>query len=127
VPQPWFFDAVFHDSEQAMAAQAGLANAAGSLSEALALIETDLPVVVEDWTGSARWAFDVEMRSVLEAGHLLLASLVAGVSAIAFHDELARNEVTRRDALRESWRADQAALAAAAAEATAAAEPAGGD
>lgn len=104
---PWFFDDVVHDSDQAADAADGLARAAGSLSDALQLLEHDIPDIVEDWAGPARWTFDADMPGILEAGHQLLATLVSGVSAVAYYDELAANEVTRRQALREQWQADQ--------------------
>jgi uncharacterized protein YukE len=98
--RPWFFEDVVFDGDAADDAVEELALAATSLGDALALVETDVPVVVEDWEGQARAVFDEEMSAVLAAGHQLLALLLAAGSAVVAASEGARDEQRRREWLR---------------------------
>jgi hypothetical protein len=98
--RPWFFEDVVFDRDAADDAVEELALAATSLGDALALVEADVPVVVEDWEGQARAVFDEEMSAVLAAGHQLLALLLAAGSAVVAASEGAWDEQRRRDWLR---------------------------
>lgn len=55
---------------------------AQSLLESVALVETDIPVVTEDWTGRFREVFDVEMLSHDIALRLLADSLFATATLV---------------------------------------------
>jgi hypothetical protein len=107
---PWYFEDVLHDYDTAHELTHTLGYGAIGLAEALAILEADIPVVVEDWEGRARWVFDEEMRATLAAGHQLVAVLqAAGASVMAAH-ESASAESQLRAELREAYRAELAAL-----------------
>lgn len=105
---PWFFEDVLHDDDTAHELTHTLGYGAIGLAEALTILEADMPVVVEDWEGRARWVFDEEMRATLAAGHQLVAVLqAAGASVMAAH-ESASAEAQLRAELREAYRAELA-------------------
>jgi hypothetical protein len=107
--QPWYFEDVKKDHESAHDLEHTLGYGAIGVAEALALLQADIPVVVEDWAGSARWLFDEQMPGILEAGHQLVAVLQATVSAVSAAYENAYAEASLREDLRESYLADAAA------------------
>jgi hypothetical protein len=106
--RPWYFEDVVYDLDSADDAMHELALAATSVGEALALVEADVPVVVEDWEGEARLVFDTEMSGILEVGHQLVAMLVAAGSAVVAASESASAEAGLRVSLREAYEAEQA-------------------
>lgn len=98
--RPWYFDGVVYDRDTAHDAVHGLSYAAIGLGEALALLEADIPVVVEDWTGTARLVFDDHMPGILAAGHQLAAVLLAAGSSVMAAYESAYQESRLRSELR---------------------------
>jgi hypothetical protein len=97
---PWYFEDVVFDRDAADDAVEELALAVTSLGDALALVEADVPVVVEDWDGRARVVFDEEMSAVLATGHQLVALLLAAATAVVAATEGASDEQQRRERLR---------------------------
>lgn len=110
--RPWYFGEVVHDYDTADDVVHGLAYAAIGLGEALALLEADIPVVVEDWEGDARLVFDEQMPGILTAGHQLVAVLLAAGSSVMAAYESAYQESRLREQLRSAHQAEQAAAAA---------------
>ena len=80
--EPWYFDAVATDRRSATDAMHELGFTAIAIGEALALLEADIALVVEDWEGGARRAFDEQMPGVLGAGHQLVAALTTAATAV---------------------------------------------
>lgn len=109
--RPWYFEGVVHDHGSADDLVHQLSYAAIGLGEALALLETDIPTVVEDWHGDARALFDEQMPLILAAGHQLVAILLAGGSSVMATYESARFEAQLRAELRAGYEADQSAPA----------------
>ncbi len=94
--EPWFFERVVQDKGSADDAVHSLSYAAMGLGEALALLEADIPTVVEDGRGKARMVFDEQMPGILTAGHQLVAVLLtAAVSVGAAHESAALEEGLR--------------------------------
>lgn len=100
--EPWYFGEVVSDHDTSHDAMHELSYAAISLQEALTLVETDIPVVVEDWQGKARVAFDDEMPGILEAGHQLASLLLATATAVEAAHESAYEEMQLRRELRDA-------------------------
>jgi len=98
--RPWYVEGVVYDHDTADDAVHGLAHAAIGLSDALALLEADIPVVVEDWEGKARLVFDEQVPGVLEAGHQLVAALLTAGSSVMASYESAYQEAQLREELR---------------------------
>ena len=111
VERPWYFESVVHDHDTADDLTHQLSYGAIGLGEALALLETDIPTVVEDWHGDARALFDEQMPLILAAGHQLVAVLLAGGSSVMAASESARLEAQLRAELRAAYEADQATAA----------------
>jgi uncharacterized protein YukE len=111
--RPWYFDEVVHDDDTAHEVTHTLAFGAIGLAEALAILEADMPVVVEDWEGRARWVFDEEMRGILAAGHQLVAVLQAAAASVTAAQESASQEAQLRAGLREAYWAERAERPAA--------------
>ena len=109
VERPWYFEGVVHDYDTADDLVHGLSYGAIGLGEALALLETDIPSVVEDWHGGARSLFDEQMPGILAAGHQLVAVLLAGGSAVMAAYESAHLEAQLRVDLRTADEADRSA------------------
>lgn len=109
--EPWYFSPVTCDDDTSDQAVHGLSYAAIGLGEALALLEADIPVVVDDWHGTARMVFDDEMPGILEAGHQLVAVLLAAAVSVGAAYESAQAERTLRSSLREAYAVDQARMA----------------
>jgi hypothetical protein len=109
--RPWYFSEVVHDDDTADDVVHGLAYAAIGLGEALALLEADIPVVVEDWEGDARLVFDEQMPRILTAGHQLVAVLLAAGSSVMAAYESAHQESRLREQLRSAYEAEQAVAA----------------
>lgn len=103
--RPWFFEDVVYDAQAADDAMHELALAATSLGDALALVEADGPVVVEDWRGESRHVFDEEIVGLLTAGHQLVALLTAAGAAVVAASESAYDEQRRRLSLRRDHEA----------------------
>jgi hypothetical protein len=106
--RPWYFDEVVHDDDTAHEVTHTLAFGAIGLAEALAILEADMPVVVEDWEGRARWVFDEEMRGILASGHQLVAVLQAAGASVTATQESASREAQLRAELRDAYSAEQA-------------------
>ena len=98
--RPWFYEAVVSDGETADTALHQLAYCAVSLGEALALLEADVPVVVDGWDGLARQAFDQQMPGILAAGHQLISVLLAAGAAVTAAYESSVHEADLRARLR---------------------------
>jgi hypothetical protein len=98
--RPWYFDDIVYDYDTADDTVHGLAYAAIGLAEALALLEADIPVVVDDWAGTARLVFDEQMPAILTAGHQLVAVLSAAGSSVMASYESAYQERQLRSQLR---------------------------
>jgi hypothetical protein len=105
--RPWYFGDVVHDYDTADDVVHGLAYAAIGLDEALALLEADIPVVVEDWEGDARLVFDEQMPGILTAGHQLVAVLLAAGSSVMAAYESAYQESQLREQLQSAYEAEQ--------------------
>ena len=103
---PWYFDAVEIDRRAAHAAMHELGFTAMAVAEALALLEADIPLVVEDWRGGARRTFDEQMPGVLEAGHQLVAVLTTAATAVSAALESGDHERQLRADLRAAHVAD---------------------
>ncbi len=104
--EPWYFDAVATDRRSATDAMHELGFTAIAIGEALALLEADIPLVVEDWEGGARLAFDEQMPGVLGAGHQLVAALTTAATAVTTALESAHHERQLRHDLRAAHEAD---------------------
>ena len=103
---PWYFDAVETDRRSAHAAMHELGFTAMAVAEALALLEADIPLVVEDWQGGARRTFDEQMPGVLQAGHQLVAVLTTAATAVSTALESGDHERQLRADLRAAHLAD---------------------
>jgi hypothetical protein len=108
VAHPWYFETVEASYETADEGADQLGYMAVSLGDALALLEADIPVVIEDWHGRARLAFDEQMQGILEAGHQLRAVLLAGGESVSAAYESAQCERHLRASLRRAWADDEA-------------------
>lgn len=111
VERPWYFERVVHDHDSADDLVHGLSYGAIGLGEALALLETDIPTVVEDWHGGARALFDEQMPGILAAGHQLVAILLAAGSSVMAAYESAHLEEQLRAELRTADEADRSTVA----------------
>ena len=111
VDRPWYFEGVVHDHETADDLTHQLSYGAIGLGEALALLETDIPTVVEDWHGDARALFDEQMPLILAAGHQLVAVLLTGGSSVMAAYESAYLEAQLRANLCAAYEADRSAAA----------------
>lgn len=109
--RPWYFSEVIYDHDTADDLVHDLTYAAIGLGEALALLEADIPVVVEDWEGDARLVFDEQMPGILTAGHQLVAVLLAAGSSVMAAFESAYQESQLREQLRSAYDAEQAVAA----------------
>jgi uncharacterized protein YukE len=101
--EPWYLAEVTYDDDTGHDAMHELSYAAISLQEALTLVETDIPVVVEDWEREARRVFDDEMPGILEAGHQLVSLLLATATAVEATQESAFEERQLREGLRDAY------------------------
>ena len=104
--EPWYFHRVDTDYRSATDAMHELTFTAMALGEALALLEADIPLVVEDWSGAARLAFDEQMPGVLEAGHQLVAVLMTAATGVNTALESGDHERRLRAELREAHEAE---------------------
>jgi hypothetical protein len=111
VERPWYFGGVVHDDDTADDLVHGLSYGAIGLGEALALLETDIPSVVDDWHGGARALFDEQMPGILAAGHQLVAILLAAGSSVMAAYESAHLEAELRSQLRAADQADRSTAA----------------
>jgi hypothetical protein len=111
VERPWYFEGVVHDHDTADELVHQLSYGAIGLGEALALLETDIPTVVEDWHGDARAVFDEQMPMILAAGHQLVAVLLAGGSSVMAAYESAHLEAQLRANLRAAHDVDASTAA----------------
>lgn len=109
--RPWYFGEVVHDHDTADDLVHSLSYAAIGLGEALALLEADIPVVVEDWEGDARLVFDEQMPGILTAGHQLVAVMLAAGSSVMAAYESAFHESQLREQLRSAYEAERAVAA----------------
>ena len=109
--RPWYFEGVVHHYDTADDLVHGLSYGAIGLGEALALLEADIPTVIEDWEGGARVVFDEQMPGILAAGHQLVAVLLAGGSAVMAAYESAHLEDQLRRDLRTAYLAEPSAAA----------------
>ena len=109
--EPWYEAEVLYDHGTASDAVFELIFAAQSLQEALALVESDVPAVVEDWTGEARIGFDHEMAGLVEVGHQVAALLSAAALGVDVAEDQAHEEVHLREELRAAHDAERAAAA----------------
>lgn len=107
--EPWYFEEVVYSHDTASDAMHELTFAAISVQEALSLLEHDIPTVVEDWRGQARLVFDEEMPGILEAGHQLVATLLAAATAVEAAEESALEERLLRESLQDARREELAA------------------
>ena len=106
---PWYFDDVVHDHDTAHDAAHTLGFGAIGLEQALALLIADIPVVVEDWRGRARWVFDEQMPAIVESGKQLSAVLQTATAGVMSAHERASLEADLRAELRAAPDADAAA------------------
>jgi uncharacterized protein YukE len=106
--RPWFYETVVSDHETADTALHQLTYCAISLGEALALLEADIPVVVDGWDGLARQAFDQQMPGILSAGHQLVSVLLAAGAAVTAAYESSVHEADLRARLRADHRLEAA-------------------
>lgn len=103
--RPWYFEGVVYDHDTADDTVHGLTYGAIGLGDALALLETDIPTVTEDWQGYARLVFDEQMPGILAAGHQLVAVLLAAGSSVMAAYESAYQESQLRSELRAAYQA----------------------
>lgn len=100
--EPWYADDVVTDDRSATDAMHHLAFTGTAVAEALALLEADIPLVVEDWSGGARLAFDAQLPGILAAGHQLVAALTAAATGVDAALESGVHERQLRRQLRDA-------------------------
>jgi hypothetical protein len=109
MPDPWFYEDVRYDWQTSQDAFLELTLAAESLAEALGLVEADVPLVVDEWSGHARIAFDEDMRELIETGHQVVALLLGAATAVQTAEHAAYEESRVRSELRTAHEAELAA------------------